>query len=307
VTSDSRAPRPAGHPTGRLYVGTDAEKTVVSPYPLKMRAGRASRRRYGLIVEVTPAVPSGRSRDERTRFVSQLALVAVMVSAVLTGAGVAWWQSAAGAVVLLGWVALVQARAAATGVLALPGGSADDGCHVLYAAPERAAFARAFAVAGRVRRTWPALHHMIDQADAERMLARALTGLAAVLGRRQQLRRLRAELAAVDHRDLPSDSPAVAALLAQRERVEALWRELGEQANRHLAALDAAATAGERLIREQRVGRTARDAEHVIARLSAPAGAGPVLEPDAGRELADRTAAVIDAYRDLAARYSTGV
>jgi hypothetical protein len=313
VTSDNGSAVPAPpsgdlpvrHSADRLYVGTDAEKTIVGSDPVRLRTGRAARRRWGSIIEVTPAAPSGRSRDERTRSLSQLALGLLALVVVLAGAGIPWWVGALGALALLATAGRLQSRAAARGVLALPRGRGRDTL-VLYAPEERAAFAGAFAIAKRVQRTWPALRHMIEPAEAERMLSRALRDLAAVLGRRQQIRRLRTELAGVDHRDLPRDSPAVTALLEQRARADELWRTVGEEANRHFAAITAAATAGEYLIREQQVGRTAREAEHAIARLTASAVL-PVGEPDAGRELADRTAAVIDAYRDLAARYGTGV
>jgi hypothetical protein len=278
-----------------LYIGIDAEKIVVGPYPLKMRTGRARRRRLGSITEVVPAPPSGRGREDRVRFASQLALVLLILCAVLSALGMPWWAPAAGSVALVAFVAGQQARAARIGSLAVPGG---DGCHVLYAPEERTAYERAVVVARRVRRTWPALEHMIDPAEADRSLARALDDLAGIMVRRQEIRRLRAELSGVNHVDLPADSPALRALAAQHTRVDALWRATGTTANRILAGLNAAALAGENLIREQRIGATARDVEMAITRIAA-AGAGRSVE--AGPELAERTAAVIAAYRELAA------
>ena len=279
-----------------LHIGIDAEKIVIAPYPLEMCTGRALRRRLGSVTEVVPAPPSGRSRDDRVRFASQLALVLLVFCAVLSALGIPWWAPAAGSVAVLAFIARQQARAARTGTLAVPAG---DDCHILYAREERAAYERAVAVARRVRRTWPALEHMIDPLDADRFLARALDDLAAIMTRRQQIRRLRTELSEVNHRDLPADSPAVRALAAQRARVEAIWRAAGESANRILASINAAALAGENLIRERRIGETAREAELAIARLTA-AGVGRSVE--AGPELAERTAAVVAAYRELAGR-----
>jgi len=277
-----------------LHIGIDAEKVVVSPAPLKMRAGRAKRVRWGSITEVVPVPPSGRSRDDRVRFTSQLALVLVVLSAVLSALGIAWWAAAGGAIGLLALVTVEQARAARAGVIALPKG---DRSHVLHGGEERAAFARAFVVAKRVRRTWPALRHMIDPDDADRSLAAALEELASIMARRQQLRRLRDELAQATRHDLPADSPAVRALAEQRLRAESLWRSTAAAANRILASINAAALAGENLIREQRLGATAREAELAISRLAA--GGAPGSE--AGPELAERTAAVIAAYRELSA------
>ncbi len=294
-----------------LHVGIDAEKVVVGPYPLRMRTGRGRRHRSGSITEVVPAPPSGRTRDDRVRFTSQLALALLLLSAVLHGVGFAWWLAPPVSAAVLGFVTWDQARRAATGTIAVPRVPAgDQTLHVLYARDERVAFERTFAAAKRARDTWPALRHMIDPADAEPMLARALADLAGVLARRQQLRRLRTDLAAVRHAGLPADSPAVQALVAQRQRLETLWREAGDEANRHILNINAAAVAGENLIREQRIGQTAREAERAIAHLTAAAMSRPSAEAAGvagGRELADRTQAVIGAYRELAARYGRGV
>jgi hypothetical protein len=282
-------------PRRELHIGIDAEKVVVAPVPLRMRTGRARRVRLGTVTEVVPVPPSGRTREDRVRFASQLSLVLIMFAAVLAGVGIPWWVPAAGSVALVAYVADQQRRAARAGYLAIP---VDPDCHILYAREERVAYQRAVAVARRVRRTWPALEHMIDPDDADRSLARALDDLAAVMSRRQQIRRLRAELAGIDDQNLPVDSPAVLALAAQRDRVDALWRETAASANRIIAAITAAALTGENLIRERHIGQTARDAELAISRLTAADLARSV---EAGPELAERTAAVVAAYRELAA------
>jgi hypothetical protein len=139
---------------------------------------------------------------------------------------------------------------------------------------------------------------MIDPDLADHSLTRALDELGGLLVRRQELRRLRAEIAGVRRQDVPADSPAVQALAAQRDRADHLWRETGVRTNRILRSLDRAALAGEAFIRERQIGETARQAEFVLAGL-ADQHAATVAE--AGPELADRTAAVITAYRELAA------
>lgn len=299
----------------RLYLGLDAEKIVVASYPLSMRTGRARRRRLGSLTEVVPAPPSGRTRSQRTRLLTQLTVALALLSGVLAAAGLPWWAPAVSSAVILGFVARDQARAAAVGTIEVPRCTTGT-VHTLYAPQERTAFARSFVVAQRIQRTWPALRHMIDPADADRMLSRALSDLAGVLARREQIRRLRAELSAVGPGDLPAHSPSVQALAAQRTRLDELWRDTGAQANRHIRNLSVAAAAGEGLVHEQRVGRTARQAERAIAQLTT-AGTGvplpghghpaPAIDPPAGQQLADRTAAVIAAYRELAARHSDRV
>jgi hypothetical protein len=278
-----------------LHIGVDAEKVVVSPYRLKMRTGRAVRTRTGSVTEVVPAPPTGRTREDRTRFASQLALVLLVLCAVLTALGIPWWAAAAGSVALVGFVAAEQARAARAGVLAVP---RSEDAEVLWAREERIAYERAVAVSRRIRRTWPGLRDMIDPADADRALTRALDQLATLLARREQIRRLREELAQAGRAELPADSPARQALSAQRERVEALWRETGIAANRMLAGINTTALAGEGLLRELRVGRAVREAELAISQLAA---AAPAAGAEAGPELAERTAAVVAAYRELAA------
>jgi hypothetical protein len=292
-------------PAGSLHIGIDAEKVVVGPYPLRMRTGRAERRRLVSITELVPAPPSGRTRDDRVRFLCQLALALLLLSAVLNGLGLAWWIAPSISAGILTLVGRDQARAARTGTIAVPRGKpGGQPVRVLYATEERVAFERTFLLAQRVQRTWPALRHMIDPAEAGPMLARALADLADVLARRQQLRRLRRELAGVRHADLPADSPAVVAFTTQRDRVDALWRAAGDEANRHILSINAAAVAGENLIREQQLGQTVRDAERAITHLTASVAPGPVAGIGAGQELADRTEAVIGAYRELGAHHN---
>jgi hypothetical protein len=285
----------AGDVPRLLFIGVDSEKVVVAPTALKMRTGRARRRRTGSVTEVVPVPPSGRTGADRTRFLSQLGLVLLVLSGVLNAAGVAWWAAAGGSLAMLAFVGWEQARAARVGLIAVPAG---DDCHVLKSVQERSAYEKALVVARRIRSTWPVLEHMIDPIDADRSLTRALDDLAAIMNRRQEIRRLRAELDEVNHRDLPANSPAVQALLEQRARVDALWRETGGSANRILASINAAALAGDNLVREQRIGATADRAGAALAQLTA---AGSARSVEAGPELAERTAAVVAAYRELAA------
>ena len=276
-----------------LHIGIDADKAVVSAHGIRTRTGRARRRRTGTVIESVPVPPSGRSRDMRVTFLARLGLPLIFLSAVLYAAGVPWWLLAAGTATTLGLVWRRDLRAAQPASFALP---RDPDARVLRTAEERAAYARAVAVAGRVRRTWPRLAGMIDPVTADRSLTRALDDLATLLVRRQEIRRLRTGLDGYRPPNIPADSPAVAALDAQRERAEELWLDTAEQANRILRSIDAAAVAGETFLHERQMGETAQRAERVLARLTA--GAPPA---DTAPELADRTAAVLDAYRELAA------
>ncbi|GAA4599392.1 hypothetical protein BJY16_003059 [Actinoplanes octamycinicus] len=275
-----------------LYIGADDEKVVVSPRPVRARTGRARARRTGTLVQAVPRPPAVRPREVRLARTARLALGLILATAALSATGLTWWLPAAVSAALVVWFWRGQARAAQPAVFATP---RDPESRVLWTEPERRAFGRALAASHRVRRTWPALGGMIDPALADRSLTRALDELATLLARRQELRRVRAGLEATRDADIPADSPARIAADLQRERADELWRETGAAADAILRAVEAAARAGESFIREQRVAATARHAERALARVGgAPAAAS-------GPELADRTAAVIAAYRDLAA------
>lgn len=277
-----------------LHAGVDAEKVVVSPYPIRVYRGLARRERTGTLIETVPRAPSGRSREDRVTFAARLALPLLFGCAVLAASGFSWWPTAGGSAVLLAWVWRRQARAAQAAAFAVP---RDGESRVLWSLPERAAFVGALDASRRVRRTWPALAVMVDPAEADRSLTRALGELADVLARRQELRRLRADLARARGADIPPDSPARLAADAAGQRAELAWREAGCTANRILGSIDAAARAGESFIRERQVAATARHAERTLARV-----AGAPAHADSGPDLAGRTEAVIAAYRDLAAR-----
>jgi hypothetical protein len=276
-----------------LHVGVDAEKVVVSPYPIKARSGTARRERTGTLIEILPRTPSGRSREERVTFAARLALPLIFASAVLGASGANWWLVFGASLALVAAVWRRQARAAQETVFAIP---REGESRVLWSVPERAAFAGALDASRRVRRTWPALDGMIDPELADLSLTRALGELADVLGRRQELRRLRSDLAGVRDADIPGDSPAKLAADAARERADVAWREAGDTANRILGSIDTAARAGESFIRERQVAATARHAERTLARV-----AGVPALAESGPDLAGRTEAVIAAYRDLAA------
>ncbi|GAA2867758.1 hypothetical protein Acy02nite_09780 [Actinoplanes cyaneus] len=273
-----------------LYIGADAEKVVVAAQPVRTRTGRVRHRRTGSLIEAVPRLPSGRGREARLASVSRLALGLLLASAVLASIGLTWWLPAAvsAGVLVRSWRR--QARAAQPAALAVP---RDPQSRVLWTEPERDAFARALASSHRVRKTWPALGGMVDPRLADHSLTRALDELATLLARRQELRRVRAGLESTHDADIPADSPARLAADTQWERADELWQETGAAANRILRAVDAAARAGESFIREQQVAATARHAERALARV----GGAPIAE--SGPELADRTRAVITAYREL--------
>jgi len=128
---------------------------------------------------------------------------------------------------------------------------------------------------------------LVDVPIAERQLAQALFDLAGALERRQELRELHAELSRHD---------GAAELAPRVAKAASVLAELDDEVTRRLAALNAVAMAGEELIRDQEIGALASEADAALDRLTS---AGPAIGADAGSELAERTEAVLRAYREL--------
>lgn len=189
--------------------------------------------------------------------------------------------AAGGGVALSGW----RRR---PGVISAPRlGSDREQHHVLVDDRDRKVFSDAVDLCQRTSETWPALGALIDVPIAEQQLARALFDLAGALERRQELRELHAELAKHD---------GAFELAPRIMKATSALAELDEQVTRRLAALNAVAVAGEELIRDQEIDALAREADEALARLTS---AGPEIASDAGAELAERTEAVLRAYREL--------
>jgi hypothetical protein len=197
----------------------------------------------------------------------------------------------------------------------------------LRGAAEQEAFDRAIGLADRISQTWPRLGALIDPADAGMLLAGALWEIAELLARRQELEAVvagldRPEFIAEPAHDArpPKAKPgtgaaaeaapaAAAAARQQRGTANPLVRELRSrlaEAKAALAAVNAdlvrresalhrAEQAGLDFIREQEMRRAIRTADNAL-RAAPPPGT-----LDAAADLADRTRAVVAAYRELTA------
>jgi hypothetical protein len=272
-----------------LYVAHDDRRVIVSRLPLEIVGGRGTTFSWGEVVEISPEDGAGTPHGAWAKvfrglaavitifFVSNvlnLLLPGVIAVAVAIGVGV----------VVFGW-------RRKPGVISAPQlSSRREQHHVLVSDLDRKVFSEAIDLCERKSKTWPALGGLVDVPVAERQLAQALLEIAGVLERRQEVRDLRAELA--EH--------AGASVLAPRlEKATAALAELDSEVTRRMAALNAVAVAGERLISDERIGALAREADDVLARLS-PAESGVVS--DAGSELAESIEEVLRAYRELTDR-----
>jgi len=169
---------------------------------------------------------------------------------------------------------------------------------VLRHAEDTHAFTTARQASERIIDAWPLIRAMVGVADPGPVLAGSLWTLSEVLVNRGALREQRDELEHI-RTDLPPDTE--------------VWREVDDrlaQLDTALAAFDTEVDARlatftdlsgrcQRYVREERAIAQAREAmvraDQALGDALAPVGGA--LEP--GHELADRTAAVLAAYREL--------
>lgn len=173
---------------------------------------------------------------------------------------------------------------------------------VLVDGSEQVIFARAVAAADRISDTWPALGALVDVADADAMLVEALWELSGVLVRRQELRRVLADLNRPEFTGAPADDDTVRELHRHRHTARVALAGIDAEIARREANLARAEQAGLDFIREQRMRQAIRSAEQSLEGLVPPPdGSVPPRSADTGAELAEQTASVLAAYRELTA------
>jgi hypothetical protein len=294
--------------TPRLYVARDDSVLVVSRQRLRTVGGRTSTRRWPGAVETSSAAPD----PEPPRSLVGAAVVAVppaLIFGLLLVAGV---DVAIAAMVALtvffasAYLTPVVRRAArrraveATGAgtpAAVTGSS--DNARLLFDAEERATFDDALDLADRISDTWPELGGLVDPADAGSMLASALWDLSGVLVRRQQVRRVLADLDGSRFGDPPA-TDAARELEQHRTSAAELLAGLDADIARRVGHLAAAERAGRDVIQERDARRAADDAARSLRGLT-PDPLLPQSSEDAASELAERTETVLAAYRELIA------
>ncbi|GAA0571201.1 hypothetical protein GCM10010172_64570 [Paractinoplanes ferrugineus] len=273
--------------TPSLYVAHDERMVIVSLLPLEVVGGRGMSYGWGSVLEMAPAEPATEP-GPLTGVLCGVGGVSGMIGALLLLGG-----ALTGGIFLLGGVtvaggAILHGWRQRPGVISAPRLASDrEQHHVLVEDRDRKLFSDAIDLCQRTSQTWPALGALIDAPVAERQLARALFDLAGALERRQELRELHAALA--EHDGAFELAPR---MLKAGSALAALDDEVGHR----LATLNAVAVAGEELIRDQRITALAREADEALARLTST---GLPIVADAGSELAERTEAVLRAYREL--------
>jgi hypothetical protein len=161
---------------------------------------------------------------------------------------------------------------------------------------ERAVLCAAHEAVTELRAARPRLGGLAAQLQPA-VLDRMLWDLAGVLAERDRVRVAEQQVRAVLDQ-LPRDEPMAAGLGQRRERLAELRQALDECTARRLACLTAAADTCRGLVADQEIAARA-----AAATQAADAVLGSSEPPDdGGTDLAERLAAVLDAYRQLQRR-----
>ncbi len=310
VTSSDPASRWLTEPALlHLYVASDADKTVVSRLAPQV-AGTCEHFTTGAITRVQPGYVS---RPEypgapRTETVRAEVLTDTPRSGATTIGGIG---AAVGAVSAAGltyvsspWLGLPIGV-----VLALAGGVAalwrflhvervwTAGHLVITDHDDRDLFEAGRAAIGRTLRGWPAVRGMVDLDDPSATLARSLWDLAALIVERAPIRETRAKVSTT-MRTVPQDSAVRRDLAGRLAQADAAVQQLDAQIEGRLTDLKTLADEVGRFVERQHALASARAVVQDADRILGAAAPLPVAG-DAAAELAERTAAVLAAYREL--------
>jgi hypothetical protein len=146
--------------------------------------------------------------------------------------------------------------------------------------------------------SWPQLRRHVEVgADAEAVVNRALWDLAGTIRERARIRDAQHELR-MAYKELRSDDPVAVALSARMRALGVARERVDAEVNRRIAHLTGLAASGVRFLDEQAAIAHARDAARTADELLGETGLIDAGD-DAGRDLAERTDAILNAYREL--------
>jgi hypothetical protein len=280
-------------PIDHLYVARDDSTTIISRRRITVTGVGTRTSRWGGLEETVsvrqsllPAVTPGRA-------------AAVVVPPGLT-AGALWLAGVgtelvvgAGAAVFLAGAYLTPWLARLRPAAKRDGQQGDQPFRTLFDRPEQQLFEQTLDVARRITETWPELSGLVDHRDAVWALNQALWDMADLLSAHQEVRRIAEALEAQGTGDTPIADAVSHNLAGQLTTARERLRRIDDEMTSRMTALEAAESAGRRFVREIRLIQTLRETAQSLS--TEPA------EPmtDTGAELAERTTAVIDAYREL--------
>jgi hypothetical protein len=299
----------------RVYVAADDTTTVVARLA-PMVDGPAEHDRIGPIVSVNPQsvrrpeypggslqtlparVLTGTPRSGAAMIAAAGAVVGVLAAVALAIAATPWLGVPVGAAAALlgGWTAWRRQ-------LRVEHAWADH--RVLTRHEDREAMRVAVSNTRYLLRAWPELQTTVALDDPGRTLASTLWELAGSLAERAAVReaalKLERAARAMTADGGPADTRVHADVLTRLDQAREVQQRLDREAGRRLGDLAALAGEVDRFIGQRRAAATAhtvvRDTDWVLGALGAATDPAPGGDP--GTELAERTAAVLAAYREL--------
>jgi hypothetical protein len=174
-----------------------------------------------------------------------------------------------------------------------------DRHRILATRAELLRFRRAFDAARTVLVAWPALADLVQVASPRREVAASLWSIAGLLRDHADLAEQFANLTDARFGALPAEAPVRNALDDRLARVEASQRAISAEIDRRLASLSKLARRCAEFVRAERAMHIAyeavRRADESLGHVVPPQAAAP----DETRELDERTAAILQAYREL--------
>jgi hypothetical protein len=172
--------------------------------------------------------------------------------------------------------------------------------------PGRADLARAAAAVRRITLAWPHLGALVDE-PAQPTLDEALWHLAGDLLQRAEVRAARVEIEQVIT-ELPEGDPELAALSSRADDLSAINQRLDAEVATQVDRLERLADECARHLitqaAQERVESATRRADSLLSASRPELAAEALATPDPAAELAERTSAVLGAYRELRAGVS---
>ncbi len=293
---------PSDHPF-HLWVARDTVSTTIAPQRIRVN-GRANFRKQGNVSFLMLHKSSGSNASDR-RLGWLIVLTAVGIAyACFSDEEPRWGMALIGVVGVFCLVPVVLSDAPDKAKTVKPSlQSLPSGTRVLTRFDERRVFDDLQTLADRIDKTLPALAGLVDSRDAASLVAQSLWQGAGILARKQEIRGVREDLAKHGHPGSPMTSRARLELQSQQARAGALWREVNEDLATLVSQLTVTAEAGEAFVRDKEIDDTLQRTADAINKLSLDISP---IEANAGEQLADKTTAVLTAYRELSELYGGG-
>jgi hypothetical protein len=283
-------------------VARDASVTLVARRRPWLAGSRTVRRRfYGTLVEKAAPVQGSRWSAREAAIVLAPPVAVLLLTTAASGSVLGGLLAGCAVFFLLAYLGPMQRERQSRRI----GGRPSPDRRVLSQSTGREVFDRALRSADRVSETWPSLAELVRVADAEAMLSEALWELAGVLVKAEEVHTVLVELSRPEFAQRSRSDETAREVEEHRQATRAALVTLNEEIARRVAGIERAEAAGWSFIREKEMRRAIHAAEESL-RTVRPEDSGVVAgaaRVDAGAELAEHTQSVVEAYRELTARF----